>query len=443
MDLREVGYDDRDWINLAQDRDRWLAYLTEKQKTNRMAASLGHSQRYHEEEYAFLSCIVTGDESWCYHFEPESKRQSQQWKHMDSPPPKKSKAMHTSSGKVMLTFFFDSRGPLLVEFLEHGATINAQRYEVKRAQEVMMFGNQQNRPSTENKLYPSAHKRASNKQEKDEELPTALPIAISSTSKTWENGNKLAHHEQHGNGGKTNARGNINYPGGQRAQYRQELGNGDMADQQEDHGRGKTVSQYEKGYQYGVGKAALDKHVENALLKSELYGDPGSVNQYRYYGGSSERKRNQHLSYPPPSKRSYQPEMPFVLPTDDLTSSRSRLKRDLGLDPEDVLTVLSLWEAEHRAKAESNPGLDPSWFTYYGLDTAEPFRDDEDEGEEDEEDTSPIDGKFTFFTVTGLHMHILRVSWRLASKLSTASSAIFFRDVPEEDGRASRRKLGS
>ena len=27
MDLREVGYDDRDWINLAQDRDRWRAYM--------------------------------------------------------------------------------------------------------------------------------------------------------------------------------------------------------------------------------------------------------------------------------------------------------------------------------------------------------------------------------------------------------------------------------
>ncbi|KAJ4431084.1 hypothetical protein ANN_19679 [Periplaneta americana] len=26
MDLREVGYDDRDWINLAQDRNRWRAY---------------------------------------------------------------------------------------------------------------------------------------------------------------------------------------------------------------------------------------------------------------------------------------------------------------------------------------------------------------------------------------------------------------------------------
>ncbi|KAJ4448004.1 hypothetical protein ANN_10014 [Periplaneta americana] len=27
MDLREVGYDDREWINLAQDRDRWQAYV--------------------------------------------------------------------------------------------------------------------------------------------------------------------------------------------------------------------------------------------------------------------------------------------------------------------------------------------------------------------------------------------------------------------------------
>ncbi|KAJ4425846.1 hypothetical protein ANN_27472 [Periplaneta americana] len=27
MDLREVGYDDRDWLNLAQDRDRWRAYV--------------------------------------------------------------------------------------------------------------------------------------------------------------------------------------------------------------------------------------------------------------------------------------------------------------------------------------------------------------------------------------------------------------------------------
>jgi hypothetical protein len=27
MDLREVGWDGRDWIYLAQDRDRWRAYV--------------------------------------------------------------------------------------------------------------------------------------------------------------------------------------------------------------------------------------------------------------------------------------------------------------------------------------------------------------------------------------------------------------------------------
>ncbi|KAJ4431983.1 hypothetical protein ANN_20592 [Periplaneta americana] len=34
MDLREVGYDDRDWINLAQDRDQWLAYVSIETYTN-------------------------------------------------------------------------------------------------------------------------------------------------------------------------------------------------------------------------------------------------------------------------------------------------------------------------------------------------------------------------------------------------------------------------
>jgi hypothetical protein len=27
MDLRKVGWDGRDWIDLAQDRDRWRAYV--------------------------------------------------------------------------------------------------------------------------------------------------------------------------------------------------------------------------------------------------------------------------------------------------------------------------------------------------------------------------------------------------------------------------------
>ena len=37
----------------------------------------------------FLQQIVTGDETWIHHYEPERKRQSMQWKHPSSPVAKK------------------------------------------------------------------------------------------------------------------------------------------------------------------------------------------------------------------------------------------------------------------------------------------------------------------------------------------------------------------
>ncbi|KAJ9581739.1 hypothetical protein L9F63_003916, partial [Diploptera punctata] len=236
---------------------------------------------------------------------------------------------------------------------------------VKRARKLISFSTNQYDLSSYSNFYESTYNNySSSKAEKQEQLPTALP----STSKSWD----------------AQGRSNVQYPGGSRTHF----GN----DQQGGQSPGKTLSQYEKGYQYGVGKAALDKHVENALLKSELYGDPSAVNQYRYYGGATERKRSQHLTYQPPSKRSYRSEIPFVMPPDDLTNTRSRLKRDLELDPEDVLAVLSLWEAEHRAKSENNPGVDPAWYNYYGVDTPDPFQEEEEDGGEEDDDNSQMDG---------------------------------------------------
>jgi len=40
----------------------------------------------------FLSKIITGDESRCYGYDPETKQQSSQWKSALSPRPKKGKA---------------------------------------------------------------------------------------------------------------------------------------------------------------------------------------------------------------------------------------------------------------------------------------------------------------------------------------------------------------
>ncbi|KAJ4428292.1 hypothetical protein ANN_24310 [Periplaneta americana] len=46
MDLREVGYDDRDWINLAQDRDQWRAYV-------RVAMNSGFLKSHVDHVYGF------------------------------------------------------------------------------------------------------------------------------------------------------------------------------------------------------------------------------------------------------------------------------------------------------------------------------------------------------------------------------------------------------
>ncbi|KAF2899699.1 hypothetical protein ILUMI_06476, partial [Ignelater luminosus] len=53
----------------------------------------------------------------------------------------------------------------------------------------------------------------------------------------------------------------------------------------------KSLLDYEKAYRYGTNKEKLDEALENAVLKSELYGDPGALNQYRYFDGSSDERR--------------------------------------------------------------------------------------------------------------------------------------------------------
>ena len=67
--------------------------------------------------------VVTQDETWVHHFDPESKKQSMQWKHPGSPPPKKFKRV-SSAGKVMASIFWDNQGVIMVDYLEEGRMIN-------------------------------------------------------------------------------------------------------------------------------------------------------------------------------------------------------------------------------------------------------------------------------------------------------------------------------
>jgi histone-lysine N-methyltransferase SETMAR len=80
-----------------------------------------------EGEEDFFSTLITRDETWCYHYDPEMKVQSKQWKRKSSPAPVKGKRTF-SAGKVMATVFWDHEGIVHIEFMPKGSTINGASY---------------------------------------------------------------------------------------------------------------------------------------------------------------------------------------------------------------------------------------------------------------------------------------------------------------------------
>ena len=79
------------------------------------------------EDVQFLKNIVTGDESWVYGYDPQTKQQSSQWKGPSSPGPKKGRQVRGKT-KVMLLAFFDSEGIVHHEYAPDGQTINKDFY---------------------------------------------------------------------------------------------------------------------------------------------------------------------------------------------------------------------------------------------------------------------------------------------------------------------------
>lgn len=100
--------------------------LTEQQKEHRVQVCQELLEMANDNEN-FLKQVITGDETWVYGYDVETKVQSSQWKTKSSPTPKKARQVK-SNVKVMLTVFFDWKGVVYHEFLPRGETINRFRY---------------------------------------------------------------------------------------------------------------------------------------------------------------------------------------------------------------------------------------------------------------------------------------------------------------------------
>lgn len=97
---------------------RWVPrMLSEDQKRKRVMVSQQLLGEYRADPESFLAHVVTQDETWVHHFDPETKSQSMQWKHSTSPTPKKFKTS-SSSGKVMASVFWDSQGVIRIDYFK-------------------------------------------------------------------------------------------------------------------------------------------------------------------------------------------------------------------------------------------------------------------------------------------------------------------------------------
>ena len=78
--------------------------LTSEQKEHRVASFEELRQRVLYDP-SFKSKLITGDESWVYGYDPETKQLSSQWKCPESPRPKKARQSRTALKRMLIVFF--------------------------------------------------------------------------------------------------------------------------------------------------------------------------------------------------------------------------------------------------------------------------------------------------------------------------------------------------
>ena len=138
LTVREIG----DELNISKDSAHVI--LTQDLGMHRVAAKfvprlLSEEQRCVHKETAedllqtcnaipdYLDTIITGDETWVYGYDPETKAQSSQWKRPSSPRPTKARQVRSKT-KVMLTVFFDCKGIVHHEFAPENQTVTKEYY---------------------------------------------------------------------------------------------------------------------------------------------------------------------------------------------------------------------------------------------------------------------------------------------------------------------------
>jgi len=107
---------------------KWVTKcLNADQKRQRCELSEQLLELFRRDPNYFLSRLVTMDETWLHHYDPETKQPSVEWQHNGSDRPQKIR-VQKSPGKVLASIFGDQDGIFLTDYLPKGQSINAEYY---------------------------------------------------------------------------------------------------------------------------------------------------------------------------------------------------------------------------------------------------------------------------------------------------------------------------
>ena len=107
---------------------RWIPRnLNMQDLQQRVESSQELLEVYNANPEDFHTHLVTGDETWLHHWDPDTKKESMQWKRPGSPPPKKF-CTQPSASKVMAMVFWDSKGIILIDYKPAGTSITGEYY---------------------------------------------------------------------------------------------------------------------------------------------------------------------------------------------------------------------------------------------------------------------------------------------------------------------------
>ena len=125
----------------------WVPHLlTDEQKQSRVRLALQVVEKYDKCDPRRLEEIVTGDETWIYHFQPDSKAKNKVWVSSEGDRSVIARRCKTSN-RMFYAIFLDSKDPVLQILVPKGSYVTVKFYKESVLTQLVDFY-QKRRPCT-------------------------------------------------------------------------------------------------------------------------------------------------------------------------------------------------------------------------------------------------------------------------------------------------------